>query len=77
MQENNVPLDDSLQNEQSEDIQINPVFDDINNPETITNHIQEITEKSKSISYIEILNKLLEQFEPLDFELLAFPQVKN
>ena len=75
MQENNFPLDDSLQNEQSDDKQINPVFDDINNPETITNHIQDITEKCDATPHNEILSKLLNQIVPIDFEALAFPHV--
>jgi len=53
---------------------LNPVFDDLNNPVTILNHIEELKAKSEVTPHAEILHQLIEQFEPLDFELLAFPQ---
>ncbi len=52
---------------------INPLFDDL----VIKNHIQEITKKSEPTPHAEILTQLLEQFEPLDFETLAFPQAEK
>jgi putative DNA primase/helicase len=52
-----------------------PVFDDLNNSNTILNHIEELKGKSeKATPHAEILHQLIEQFEPLDFEVLAFPQ---
>ena len=60
-----------------EPIKISPVFNDLNKPETIIKHIQEITKKTDPIPHTEILSQLLEQFEPLDFEALAFPQVEQ
>jgi putative DNA primase/helicase len=59
-------------------IKLNPVFDDLNNPATILNHVEELKSKSEAATpHAEILNQLIEQFEPLDFELLAFPQVEK
>lgn len=57
-------------------IKINPQFEDLQQPETLLNHVQEITE-TKATPHPEILHQLIEQFEPLDFELLAFPQVEK
>ncbi len=54
---------------------LNPVFDDLNNPATILNHIEELKSKSEATPHAEILNQLIEQLEPLDFELLAFKEV--
>ena len=56
---------------------LNPVFDDLNNPATILNHVEQLKKKSEATPHAEILHQLIEQFEPLDFELLAFPQVKK
>lgn len=56
-----------------EAIRINPQFQDLNNPETLVNHIQELT-KATGTPHSEILNQLLEQFEPLDYKLLANPK---
>jgi len=58
-------------------MKLNPVFDDLNNPATILNHIEELRSKSEATPHAEILNQLIEQFEPLDFEVLAFPQVEK
>jgi len=53
-------------------IKINPQFEDLQQPETLLNHVQEITE-AKATPHAEILSQLLEQFEPLDFEAMANP----
>lgn len=58
-------------------MKLNPVFDDLNNPTTILNHVEELKKKSEATPHAEILQQLIEQFEPLDFEILAFPQVKG
>lgn len=58
-------------------MKLNPVFDDLNNPATILNHIEELKSKSEATPHAEILNQLIEQFEPLDFELLAFPHIEK
>lgn len=53
---------------------IAPVFTDLNNPETLLNHVQDLVKKNEPTPHNEILKQLVEQFEPLDFEALAFPQ---
>jgi putative DNA primase/helicase len=59
-------------------IKLNPAFDDLNNPAAILNHVEELKSKSEAATpHAEILNQLIEQFEPLDFELLAFPQAEK
>ena len=58
-------------------MKINPVFDDLNNPATILNHVEELKSKSEATPHAEILHQLIEQFEPLDFEVLAFPQAEK
>ncbi len=55
---------------------INPDFENLQNAETLFNHIQEIT-KTKATPHAEILHQLIEQFEPLDFEVLAFPKAEK
>jgi putative DNA primase/helicase len=56
-----------------EAIKINPQFDDLQKAETLVNHVQELT-KPKVTPHADILSKLLEQFEPLDFETMANPK---
>lgn len=56
---------------------LNPDFADLNNPEIILNHFEELKSKKDSTPHAEILNQLIEQFEPLDFEALAFPQAEK
>ena len=51
-----------------EAISINPEFNDLNKPETILKHIQDITKNTEPTPHTEILNQLVGQFEPLDFE---------
>ena len=58
-------------------MKLNPVFDDLNNPATLLNHVEELKSKSETIQHAEILHQLIEQFEPLDFEVLAFPNAEN
>ena len=58
-------------------MKLNPVFDDLNNPATILNHVEKLKGKSEATPHAEILHQLIEQFEPLDFEVLAFPQAEK
>lgn len=51
---------------------LNPITADV-----INNHFDELKKKSEATPHAEILNQLIEQFEPLDFELLAFPQAEK
>lgn len=55
-------------------MKLNPVFDDLDNPATILNHVEKLKTKSAvATPHDEILHQLIEQFEPLDFEALANP----
>ena len=56
---------------------LRPVFNDLNNPAIILSHIEQLKIKSEATPHVEILHQLIEQIEPLDFEVLAFPQVKK
>lgn len=59
-------------------MKLKPVFDDLNNPATILKHLKELKGKSETATpHAEILQQLIEQFEPLDFEVLAFPQTES
>ncbi|MDB4104814.1 phage/plasmid primase, P4 family [Salibacteraceae bacterium] len=51
---------------------LNPQFEGLLKPETLLNHVQELTKKSAT-PHAEILDQLLEQFEPFDFEEIANP----
>jgi putative DNA primase/helicase len=55
-------------------MRLNPVFNDLNNPDTILNHVEQLKGKSEATPHAEILSKLINQFEPLDFEALANPE---
>ena len=57
-----------------EELKLNPEFEDLNNSATILNHVEQLVKKSGTTPHTEILQQLIEQFEPLDFEVLAFPQ---
>lgn len=75
-------LNDSNEAKDTQIFEIKPQFDDLNNPleqpEVWQNHFKELEQKSKTATpHAEILQQLIEQFEPLDFELLAFPQVEQ
>ena len=56
---------------------MSPNFDDLHNPETFLNHVEELRCKNEATPHAEILHQLIEQFEPLDFKVLAFPHVKE
>jgi putative DNA primase/helicase len=59
-------------------MKIDPVFDDLDNPTTILTHVDQLKGKIESTTpHAEILQQLIEQFEPLDFEVLAFPQAEK
>jgi putative DNA primase/helicase len=47
------------------------------NPETILNHFEDLQRVSEPTPHAKILLKLIEEFEPLDFELLAFPEIEK
>lgn len=55
-------------------VKLNPVFDDLNDPSTIKNHIEELKRNNEMyVHHEDILNQLLEQVKPVDFEALANP----
>ena len=58
-------------------MKLKPVFEDLSNPATIISHIEGLGDKSMATPHAEILHNLIEQFEPLDFELLVYPQVEK
>jgi putative DNA primase/helicase len=53
-------------------ISLNPKFGDLQNPETLIKHVQDLT-KVRATPHAEILSKLLQQFEQIDFEAIANP----
>lgn len=54
---------------------LNPEFGNpLSNPETFLNHISEIAKADEPICFNSILNELLLQITPIDYESLAFPQ---
>lgn len=59
-------------------MKLSPVFEDLN-AEVILKHTRDLVAKNKTdpLPHSEILHQMLQQFEPLDFELLAFPRVEK
>jgi putative DNA primase/helicase len=57
---------------------LHPHFDpSLLEPETIVNHVQDLVKVNEPTPHFKILDVLIEQFEPLDFELSAFPEVEQ
>jgi len=55
-------------------INLSPAFDDLEKPETFLKHFEQLKEIAKAATpHAEILQQLIEQFEPIDFEALANP----
>lgn len=52
--------------------ELNPITADV-----IQNHVEELKSKNEATPHAEILSNLIEQFAPIDFEVLAFPQAKK
>ena len=76
MQTHNDTPGNPLHSDNSKDTKLarlNPVFNDLNEPDTIINHVEELVKKTDAPDHTEILNKLLQQFVELDFEALANP----
>lgn len=62
--------------EKADNQMINPDFSGLRNPEIITNHIQELVNNvPEATPHSEILEKLLNQFDVIDFVALAHPKV--
>ncbi|RCU42453.1 DNA primase [Chryseobacterium lacus] len=61
-------------------MRLEPDFTDLISPEKTINHIESLKKESEPVSHTEILNKLLNQVEKVDFEKIAFSnleQMKN
>jgi putative DNA primase/helicase len=56
---------------------IKPEFDKLIDPTTIIKHINVLVSNRDPLPHKSILNQLLEQIEPLDFQSLAFDQVNE
>ncbi len=54
--------------------QVNPCFAELENPVMIMEHINSLNSNTIFSDHNDVLLKLLEQFQTLDFEILAFPQ---
>jgi putative DNA primase/helicase len=58
-------------------ININPDFGDIESPSRIKSELKKSIKKSKAIPHEEILDRLLEQLEPLEFEKIVFRNLEK
>lgn len=74
----------SLGNRQSEDTnlttvnqELNPVFNDLISPEALINSVTGLLKKREATPHFEILQRLIDQFEPLDFMALAYPESEH
>ena len=56
--------------------EIAPIFEDLK-PEIIQDHVHNLINRKTGIEHSKILNQLLEHIEKLDFEKLAFEEVKK
>lgn len=54
---------------------LNPVFEDLKNTETFNEHIKKLKGQNK-VLHSEILDKILEQIERIEFKEIAFPEAK-
>ena len=53
-------------------VPLKPEFESLEEPNTIIQHIKELTEKEE-IKHTTILSKLLKEFKRIDFEKIANP----
>ncbi len=54
---------------------INPKFDALSNADAIRKHVQGLAEESDQSNNADILDQLITQIDPIDFEAIAFPEV--
>lgn len=61
---------------------ITPIFDEtilngygLEQPETFLNHLQHLAKEGEPVEHSEVLKLLIEQIEPLDFEVIAYPEL--
>ena len=57
-------------------VPLKPEFESLEEPNTIIQHIKELTEK-KDVKHANILSKLLKEFKRIDFEKIANPSVHD
>lgn len=59
--------------------ELKPVFDDtaLQVPQAFIGHLEQLTAEEETTKHNGILAQLLESFEPLDFQLLAFPHMEK
>tara|TARA_R110001592_G_scaffold36589_2_gene123011 strand:+ start:302 stop:1786 length:1485 start_codon:yes stop_codon:yes gene_type:complete len=57
-------------------VPLKPVFESLEDPNTIIKHIVKLTEK-EDVKHTNILSKLLEEFKRIDFEKIANPSVHD
>jgi putative DNA primase/helicase len=55
-------------------MKLDPEFEDLNSSDPITKHIETLVQVKEATPHDDILNKLLEQFDSIDFKALAFPK---
>jgi putative DNA primase/helicase len=65
------------ENKDTKKTAITPNFDDLQNPETFVKHVQELKKTDAVTPHAEILDQLLNEIEPIDFEASAFPQIEK
>ena len=56
-------------------IKIQPKFEGLENPETFINHVKGLVDTQKSVGHKKILDRLLEEIEPIDYQERVFSGV--
>jgi putative DNA primase/helicase len=56
---------------------LTPNFDDLSNPNTILEHVYKLATCNIATPHTQLLQKMIEQVEPVDYQLIAFPKVKR
>jgi putative DNA primase/helicase len=78
MENNQVSSPNFFHKGQVKDNNLNPQFDNsLLEPDTIISDLRRLVNKEKSTPHSDILDQLLNQFDELDFQALAFPQVEQ
>lgn len=60
----------------NQNVSLSPQFQPLNEAETIKNHIDSL-KNTDATEHGEILTRLLDQFQPVDFQTLAFPEIEK
>jgi len=66
-------------NNRKQPISISPEFDDLNEPQTIIKHVEHLVTESTNDAtpHVEILQKLIKHFKPIEFEKIAFANLEQ